>query len=117
MKGEFQCWACVLVHEVTRIFISTNSLRNHERRKHEKPREGGTKPRRVVNRPSKTKQAEVATSKGRMTKTKKMDKRKQDGRLIDMVGKAKQEFEKAKKEFEKIEKMLKEMNSDTDGME
>jgi hypothetical protein len=45
------------------VFSSTNSRRNHERRYHEEPREGGARPRRIGNRSSKVKQEEVRYSK------------------------------------------------------
>lgn len=65
-EGEFQCWSCVLLHEEKRVFKSTNSLRNHERRIHEESREIGTKPRKVSNRPRKLKQERfVSLKKGK----------------------------------------------------
>jgi hypothetical protein len=66
MEGELECWSCVLLHKGKRVFKTTNSLRNHERRFHEEPREIGTKPRKVSNSPKKFKQERfVSLKKGK----------------------------------------------------
>lgn len=66
MEGELECWSCVLLHKGKRVFKTTNSLRNHERRFHEEPREIGTKARKVSNRPREFKQERfVSLRKGK----------------------------------------------------
>ena len=63
-EGEFQCRPCILLHGEKRVFKSTNSLRNHERRFHEKPRKIGTKVRKVSNHPRKSKQERFVFEEG-----------------------------------------------------
>jgi hypothetical protein len=88
IEDRFDCGLCPKYRGETRNFASTRSLRNHQRKFHEKPREAGGKPRKVDKKPSNANKERDDSLKALKTKMRKLQEQDQE------MGKGLEEFEK-----------------------